>query len=750
MKIFKTLKFLFIIFFFHNYLIAKNIIIENNNRLSFDDINNLTTYDLTSNTLNENDLNLILKDLISSDLISNVDLSIKSTSFNFKIIESIFIDQIYINGNIKLKNLDILENISIKNKSFIDDTNISYNSKIIENLYSSIGQQDVIVSYYLEKFDNNSYNLIYEIKEDAEKYLTNISLHGNNYLSSKFIKSIITLKEKKFFTPLSMSNFINETKIRNNLLKISNLYTSNGFIDFAINYEIKNFKNKLFLKLYFNEGERYLVKNINLISDKKAVINILNNNIEKINNRILGKYYNANQINIISDGFNKELLLTNNPNFNINHSYELTENKELNITFFATEERPQTINRINFYGNNVTNDDTLRRQIFIKPGELLNKRIINKSVNNLIRKPYIDNATTVSTLNSKDSIDLDFILTEKIKSGNFKIGASYSAQGGAASAIGLSDSNFYGTGNKVSGDLSISSDSLFYDLSLNKYYLGKYSIDNTYRLYNEDEDLIKTYGYKRKSTGVDFAIKIPLEYDISKDEYLNFAIGYENSENYGLTSAASSSVTQNIGSSNNFYFKNSYVNNSRNDNFNPTSGKFHQIILELSPTGLSDDDFIKISAFNNFHFNRIGTDNSFFVLSKLGLASGLSKKIKTKDSFSLGSEFKGFQYSGIGPRDESLNYLGGTKMYQLTFGYATPFLFDNSDTFILRYFGTIGSIFDSEYTSKYNSSSPRASVGVSMDIMTPIGPLSFSLASPISKNNKDKLQTYDFSIGSTF
>ena len=89
-------------------------------------------------------------------------------------------------------------------------------------------------------------------------------------------------------------------------------------------------------------------------------------------------------------------------------------------------------------------------------------------------------------------------------------------------------------------------------------------------------------------------------------------------------------------------------------------------------------------------------------------------------------------------------------MYQLTLGYSTPFLFDNSDTFIFKYFGTVGSIFDSEFASTYNSNAPRVAIGASFDVMTPIGPLSFSLASPISKNDNDKTQSYDFSIGSTF
>ena len=47
-------------FFFFNNLNSKTIIIDNNNRLTFNDINNLTSFDLTSTNLSEDKLNLII------------------------------------------------------------------------------------------------------------------------------------------------------------------------------------------------------------------------------------------------------------------------------------------------------------------------------------------------------------------------------------------------------------------------------------------------------------------------------------------------------------------------------------------------------------------------------------------------------------------------------------------------------------------------------------------------------------------
>jgi outer membrane protein insertion porin family len=737
-------------FFFFNNLNSKTVIIDNNNRLTFDDINNLTSFDLTSTNLSEDKLNLIIKDLVSSDLINNVELSSDNNFYTLTVFESLFINEIYINGNIKLKNTDIIRNLTIKNQSFLNNSKIIYNSNIIENLYSSIGQQNVIVTFYLEEFNKESYNLIYEVKENAEKYVSNINIKGNTFLSSRFIKSSISIKEKKFFSSVSISNFINENKINNSVSKIQSIYTDHGFFDVSINYEIKNFKNEVSLFLFIDEGSRYKIESINFLSDNKIVKSMFTKKKEIINKLLNNNFYDNSIIVANSEQFNKELLLSNNSNLSIDHSYSLNDNDTVLLNFFVTEQVPLTIKKISFYGNSATKDSTLRKQVFIKPGEIYNKRLTDKSVNNLIRKNYIDNAVVSTEINNDNSVDLNISLIEKIKSGNFKLGAGYSAQGGVASSVSLSDSNFYGTGNKIKADLSLATDSIFYDLSYNKFYLGNFNIDNTLRVFNSSEDLVSTYGYKRKSSGLDFTLKIPYKYDISNDQYFLLSTGYETNDIYSLSTLVSNSIKQNSGISNNIFFHTSYVGDTTNDSFNPKSGMYHKTTLSFVPTGISDDDYIKIASVNNFYFNNKINDNSIFVLSKIGLASGLSNKIKTKDAFSLGGDFKGFQYSGIGPRDASLNYIGGTKMYQLTLGYSTPFLFDNSDTFIFKYFGTIGSVFDSEFASTYNSNSPRVSIGASVDIMTPIGPLSFSLASPISKNSKDKTQSYDFSIGSTF
>ena len=119
------------------------------------------------------------------------------------------------------------------------------------------------------------------------------------------------------------------------------------------------------------------------------------------------------------------------------------------------------------------------------------------------------------------------------------------------------------------------------------------------------------------------------------------------------------------------------------------------------------------------------------------------------NAFGLGGlNFKGFDYKGIGPYDGNI-YLGGNEYFTSTIGYGSSFIFDDKDNINIKFFMTTGSIWDSDYTSS-SDVKLRTSLGTSFDFITPIGPLSFSYATPVQKNSSDKTRPFNFSIGTSF
>ena len=84
-----------------------------------------------------------------------------------------------------------------------------------------------------------------------------------------------------------------------------------------------------------------------------------------------------------------------------------------------------------------------------------------------------------------------------------------------------------------------------------------------------------------------------------------------------------------------------------------------------------------------------------------------------------------------------------------TVGYGGSFLFDEKDNINLRLFHTIGSIWGSDYTSD-NKFKLRSSVGLSLDFLSQVGPISLSYAIPIEKEQNDTSREFNFTLGASF
>ena len=67
-----------------------------------------------------------------------------------------------------------------------------------------------------------------------------------------------------------------------------------------------------------------------------------------------------------------------------------------------------------------------------------------------------------------------------------------------------------------------------------------------------------------------------------------------------------------------------------------------------------------------------------------------------------------------------------------------------------NYFIDIGNVWGVDYNSSLDKSKIRSSTGIGLNVLTPVGPLSFSLAQPITKASSDKTETFRFNLGTTF
>ena len=83
--------------------------------------------------------------------------------------------------------------------------------------------------------------------------------------------------------------------------------------------------------------------------------------------------------------------------------------------------------------------------------------------------------------------------------------------------------------------------------------------------------------------------------------------------------------------------------------------------------------------------------------------------------------------------------------------YLLPILFENSQNIDAVIFIDAANIWGVDYDSSIDDASEiRSSIGVGVDYLTVVGPLSFSLSQVISKNDNDVVEKFRFNLGTTF
>ena len=114
------------------------------------------------------------------------------------------------------------------------------------------------------------------------------------------------------------------------------------------------------------------------------------------------------------------------------------------------------------------------------------------------------------------------------------------------------------------------------------------------------------------------------------------------------------------------------------------------------------------------------------------------------------SKLRGFESGKVGPKENG-DYIGGNYMSGLNFSSSLPQILPSLEKVDFNLFVDAGNIWGIDYNSTLDDSNViRSAFGFGMDILTPIGPMNFSLAQPITKKSSDQTETFRFNIGTTF
>ena len=723
--------------------IIEKINIEGNQRISSNTIILFTEVNI-GQEITDKDLNPILNNLYNTSYFNDVRVSLKNNILNIFVEEFPIIQKINYNG---VKSNTILEKITedklLKDKSPYIKFSLNNEKERLLSQIKELGYYNASIETTLETLDENLVNINFDIKLGDKSKIKKITFIGNKVFKDNRLKRLIASSEYKFWKIISGRKYLNENLVKLDERLLKNYYLNNGYYDVKIYSSFAKLVKENEFELIFNidSNQQYYFGDIKLDLppdfDEKNFLKL-----EKLFSDIKGEVYSINQIDKILDEIDLITLQEQYQFINASVEENLVSNN-INLIFKIKESDKYYVEKINIYGNNVTQENVIRNQLELDEGDPFNEILLNKSINNLKSLNFFKKVDkSVKEGSSKNTKILNLSVDEK-PTGEITASAGLGTDGGSI-GFGIRENNFLGKGLTLDSNFNLSGET----------FKGKFGLTNP-NFKNSDKsifinaeaietDNFKTFGYKTNKTGINIGTNF---------EYLNdlrLGIGTSNFYEVIKTNDTASQAQQDQeGNYWDTFVNFDFIYDKRNQKFQTTSGfrSFYSIDVPI----VSEKNTLK-NYYNYSHYFDLYENNVSSVSIYLQSANSINNKdIKLSERINIpSSKLRGFESGRVGPKDGD-DYIGGNYGYALNFSSTIPQIFEESQNVDFLFFIDAANLWGVDYDSSLDDSgSIRSSTGIALDWFSPIGPLSFSLAYPITKESGDKEESFRFNLGTSF
>ena len=691
-------------------------------------------------------INNLTKIIYDTDLFSDVKINYNQEVLNISVVENPIIIFFYING-IKDQDLDQANKIiTLKENNIFSSSKLKKDIENLKEYFKSLGYYLVEINPEVRIIENNQVNLIISIEKKELVKIKNIYFIGDKYFSSSKLLEVVASEEDGWWKLFS-STALSEQKIEYDKQLLKDFYKSKGFYDVQVESVFANIDSKSSVSLTFaiNSGKKYKFGDIDIKVNNSIYKESDALEIKNISNKFLvGALYSPNLLNKINKEITTYLISKKYNNFEIN----IKENKKINdiidIRVELNEEPKVLVNRINIQGNSITEEKIIRNNLILTEGDYLSLSKIKKSIDSIKSKQLfskIDYKIEDSEKNNSKNFNL---FVKEQPTGNISAGVGYGTNGGLFEGS-INERNFLGQGINLNFTGRFATEKVTGVFNYNDPDFKGSNKEFNYSLYSEVDDYVNS-GYQNKKVGTKFGTK----YEIYDDLYFrpNISLGYEKLD---TDSTASTLLKTREGKFTTTSLGYNFSSDLRDSKFNPTSGSI--IFFDQDVAFLFSDIPTVQTVIGGVFYKELINEN-FVGSAKIKLGNVFAfdnKNVKLSDRFFTGtSDLRGFDHRGIGPTDGG-DHVGGNNLAII--GLKTTF--PNPIPDVLRptsyMFYDIANIWGVDYSHSISDSSKiRSSIGIGIDITSPVGPLTFSYGVPISKLSTDKEQRFLFNLGSSF
>ena len=725
--------------------ILKKIEITGNKRISSETIIIFSEVKI-NDQINKSKLDKVIKNLYQTNFFRNISLNFENQILFLNVEENPIIENLEING---IKKQSLVEFIKGKMqlaemKSFNEEL-LAVDLDLINNILKTNG-------YYFTKIssskninsDLNTINLRINIDLGEKAKIKKIIFLGEKIFKEKRLKEVIASEEHKFWKFISNNVYINEELINLDKRLLVSYFKNNGFYDVKVENSFVEFDKNSNFNLIFNiiPGKKYFFNefNLNLPSNYDTT---LFKSITKKFPKLKGDTYSLLKINKLLNEIDK-IALSGQYEFINAKIIEKIDGNKINFEINISESEKFYVEKININGNFNTLEEVIRNNLIIDEGDPFNEILFNKSVNEIQSLGIFKNVKTDIQEGSNPSYKIINLDVEERPTGEISISAGFGTEGETIGA-GLKENNFLGKGINLNTSLELTADSI-----KGKFIYAKPNFnytDNTLftSLKSSTSDFMTDSGYKTSEIGFALGTKFEQFQNIFLSPEIDFLL-----EDLETSDKASSNLKKQEGSYTDLYFNYSINQDLRDKKFRTEDGYITTFSQEV-PILSDNSEFA--NSFEVTKFQKLSSTSdmvgkiSFFGKTITGLSDDvrISKRLNVPSS-----RLRGFERGKVGPVENN-DYIGGNHVSTFNLSATLPTVVEGLDNLDIGIFFDAANVWGVDYDSSLDDKSKiRSSTGVALNLMTPIGPLSFSFANAITKATSDKTETFRFNLGTQF
>ena len=744
----------------------------------------------------------ITRALFATEQFDDIQIGRDGNALIITVAERPSISSIDISGNSALKTEILLESfdgIGITEGQVYKRSTLERMKAELVRSYSSQGRYGAGVEIYETPQPRNRVSISIEIDEGESAKIDGITILGNNIFSDEDLLDVMELSEGSWLSFLSNDDQYSREKLQGDLENLESYYLDRGYLQFSIEssqVSISRDRSSIYITYIISEGPQYTISDVKIVGDMPLNEELIDPIIQTQKDIT----YSQAQITQIEEIFTSLLGNEGYAFASVKGQPDIDEEMlEVDLSFVIDPGKRTYTRKILFEGNEITQDDVLRREMRQFEGAWASDDKIEQSRVRLERLGFFKevNVETVPVPGTDDQIDVKFRVEEET-TGNVGGNLGYS-DFGLMIGFNLQERNFLGTGNSVGIAINKSIYQEVYNLS---FYDPYYTIDGAsrgYSLYYRKTDYgefnIANYTSDSQGLGIQFG------YPISDTQRVGLNLTYDKTEIDQGTLPVRDILDFLLEEGNSFQTVSAQAVWSRitlNRGLFPTDGASTEALF-LATLPLSDINYYKLNIRQKFYQPLNVWDLVFGFQGEIGYLApyGDTDNVPFFQHFYAGGprSLRGFESNTLGPRatpspcygfdtvndlcppliDSNFDGIPDSPAYNQSIIYqrddpiggdvkiegSMQLIFklpmvEDQRSMRTAFFFDFGNVFAMEcreyQVSCYKPSIDelRYSIGVGLTWITGFGPMSFAISKPYNEDRYERTEEFQFTIGTVF